>query len=110
MEYIPLGHNIGLSLGEINYDDIQIIDDMIHKIKDVLVHSKRKKRMFHKYIILYKSCKCNMKNRIIICYSPDNTSFVRKIINKSFLIVHDALEIQEIIMFNNQQNNILNKK
>ena len=104
MEYIPLSQNIYLSLGEIQYDDIEYISNMLKEMEDMLIHSKRKMRGKERkcYIILYNKHTCNIQNTIIIYYNPKNNLLLETITNQPFYITHNTSEIKDIISFFNQ--------
>lgn len=102
MEYIPLSKNIYLSLGELRYDDIQYIDDMLKQMEDVFNSSKRKRGGLVHYIILYNKYVCNIIDAIIIYYNPKNNLLLENITNQQFYITNNLSEIKDIIFFFNQ--------
>lgn len=105
MEYIPIGNNIGLSLGELRYDDLKYIDNMMQQMKETFDNTNKGKGVFLNYLILYNTYTCNMKNQIIICYTPTDNSSFRNIINQPFYIVHNVTEIKDIFLFFNKRKN-----
>lgn len=105
MEYIPINKNIGLSLGEITYNDLKCINEMMQQIKNVFHNSKGKKSGV-KYVILYNSYKCKMKNRIILYYNSKSTSFFNNIVNQPCYIINHISELKDILLFFNEQKNV----
>jgi hypothetical protein len=105
MEYIPINNNIGISLGEITYNDLKCIDEMMQQIKNIFQHSKGKKSGV-RYIILYNSYTCNMKNRIVLYYNSQSISFLNDIINQPCYIINHISELKDILLFFNEQKNI----
>ena len=105
MVYIPISKNIGLSLGEITYDDLQDIYNIVQGAKNICC-TKRKKKLDNGYIILFNKHICNQKDKIIICYHKDKDFLLRNTVNKSFYVTNSIEEIEEIISFFNKTGKI----